>query len=71
MSRNSTRVTAAAVLFTSRIFRSESDGASAGSEQFVEDAKLQLVQVDSHPISRGKLVELQSERNVRTLTSGF
>ncbi len=39
MSRNSTRVTAAAVLFTSRIFRSESDGASAGSEQFVEDAQ--------------------------------
>ena len=39
MSRSSTLVTDAAVLFTSRIFLSESsEGESAGSEQFVEDA---------------------------------
>ena len=38
MSRSSTLVTDAAVLFTSKIFLSESEGESAGSEQFVEDA---------------------------------
>ena len=37
MSRCSTRVTDAAVLFTSRIFLSGSEGEFAGSEQFVED----------------------------------